>query len=330
MMGGAARPGSVTAWALSGTAWLVYAFFYAPIALLVVFSFSDDRNVGRWGGFTLSWYEQFIDHSQLQNSLWVSIRVAVLSTVISVVLGTLAALALERFRFRGQRVFDALLYLPIIIPDVTMAVMMLLFFSEGIRIAELAFGLDLTKGFTTITISHIAFNISFVSVVVRARLSGMNEQLEEAALDLYANRWRSFRYVTLPQIAPGIAGGALLALTLSLDDVVVTQFASGPGFHHPAGVRVRHDPPRCHPAHQRRLSHHAGGVGHAGDPVACHPTPPDRRDGPEPGNPPAQACSSWSALTSTEPAPPSHRSVDTIRPQPCRREPPSEGEAGRG
>ena len=229
MMGGAARPGSVTAWALSGTAWLVYAFFYAPIVLLVVFSFSDDRNVGRWGGFTLSWYEQFIDHSQLQNSLWVSIRVALLSTVISVVLGTLAALALERFRFRGQRVFDALLYLPIIIPDVTMAVMMLLFFSEGIRIAELAFGLDLTKGFTTITISHIAFNVSFVSVVVRARLSGMNEQLEEAALDLYANRWRSFRYVTLPQIAPGIAGGALLALTLSLDDVVVTQFASGPG-----------------------------------------------------------------------------------------------------
>ncbi|MXY77832.1 MAG: ABC transporter permease, partial [Acidimicrobiia bacterium] len=214
---------------LSGTAWLVYAFFYAPIALLVVFSFSDDRNVGRWGGFTLSWYEQFIDHSQLQNSLWVSIRVALLSTVISVVLGTLAALALERFRFRGQQVFDALLYLPIIIPDVTMAVMMLLFFSEGIRIAELLFGLDLTKGFTTITISHIAFNISFVSVVVRARLSGMNEQLEEAALDLYANRWRSFRYVTLPQIAPGIAGGALLALTLSLDDVVVTQFASGPG-----------------------------------------------------------------------------------------------------
>ena len=229
MIGRTARPGNVTAWALSGTAWLVYAFFYAPIVLLVVFSFSDDRNVGRWGGFTLSWYEQFIDHSQLQNSLWVSIRVALLSTVISVVLGTLAALALERFRFRGQRVFDALLYLPIIIPDVTMAVMMLLFFSEGIRIAELLFGLDLTKGFTTITISHIAFNISFVSVVVRARLSGMNEQLEEAALDLYANRWRSFRYVTLPQIAPGIAGGALLALTLSLDDVVVTQFASGPG-----------------------------------------------------------------------------------------------------
>ncbi len=229
MSRGAVRPRGTTRAALTGGAWLVYTFFYAPIVLLVVFSFSDDRNVGRWGGFTLSWYEDFIHHSQLQNSLWVSVRVAVLSTVISVVLGTLSALALERFRFRGRRVFDALLYLPIIIPDVTMAVMMLLFFSESIRLAEALLGLELTKGFSTITISHIAFNISFVSVVVRARLSGMDENLEEAALDLYASRWRSFRYVTFPQIAPGIAGGALLALTLSLDDVVVTQFASGPG-----------------------------------------------------------------------------------------------------
>jgi len=227
--GSAVRPRGATRAVLTGGSWLVYTFFYAPIVLLVVFSFSDDRNVGRWGGFTLSWYEDFIQHSQLQNSLWVSIRVAVLSTIVSVVLGTLSALALERFRFRGRRVFDALLYLPIIIPDVTMAVMMLLFFSEAIRVGEALLGLELSKGFTTITISHIAFNISFVSVVVRARLSGMDENLEEAALDLYATRWRSFRYVTFPQIAPGIAGGALLALTLSLDDVVVTQFASGPG-----------------------------------------------------------------------------------------------------
>ena len=229
MSGRAVRPRGATRAALTGGAWLVYSFFYAPIALLVIFSFSDDRNVGRWGGFTLSWYEDFINHSQLQNSLWVSVRVALLSTIISVVLGTLSALALERFRFRGRRVFDALLYLPIIIPDVTMAVMMLLFFSESIRVAEALLGLDLSKGLATITISHIAFNISFVSVVVRARLAGMDENLEEAALDLYATRWRSFRYVTFPQIAPGIAGGALLALTLSLDDVVVTQFASGPG-----------------------------------------------------------------------------------------------------
>ena len=229
MSGSSVRPRGTTRAALCGGAWIVYTFFYAPIVLLVVFSFSDDRNVGRWGGFTLLWYDDFFQHSQLQNSLWVSIRVAVLSTLISVVLGTLSALALERFRFRGRRVFDALLYLPIIIPDVTMAVMMLLFFSEAIRLGEALLGVELAKGFTTITVSHIAFNISFVSVVVRARLAGMSEDLEEAALDLYATRWRTFRYVTLPQIAPGIAGGALLALTLSLDDVVVTQFASGPG-----------------------------------------------------------------------------------------------------
>jgi len=228
-MSSTVQPRGTTKIALTAHSWLVYLFFFAPIFVLIVFSFSDDRNVGRWGGFTLEWYQDFVEHSQLQNAVWVSIRVALLSTVISVVLGTLAALALERFKFKGRKVFDALLYLPIIIPDVTMAVMMLLFFAEFFEILDSVFGWDVQKGLGSITISHIAFNISFVSVVVRARLSGMNEQLEEAALDLYANRWRSFRYVTLPQIAPGIAGGALLALTLSLDDVVVTQFASGPG-----------------------------------------------------------------------------------------------------
>ena len=110
-----------------------------------------------------------------------------------------------------------------------MAVMMLLFFSEFFDLVNLLFGTDLRKGFASITVSHIAFNISFVSVVVRARLAGMDKRLEEAAMDLYASRWKAFRHVTLPQIAPGVAGGALLALTLSLDDVVVTQFASGPG-----------------------------------------------------------------------------------------------------
>jgi len=215
--------------ALSLHAIAIYVFFYAPIVLLFIFSFSDSRNPGVWGGFTLDWYAEFAEHTTLQKSLWVSVRVALLSTVISVLLGTLAALSLERFTFRGRRVFDALLYLPIIVPDVTMAVMILLFFSQFFDVIDAVFGIGLQKGFSTITLSHIAFNISFVSVVVRARLAGMNENLEEAALDLYATRWRTFRYVTFPQIAPGIAGGALLALTLSLDDVVVTQFASGPG-----------------------------------------------------------------------------------------------------
>ena len=208
---------------------VVFAFFYAPIAILVVFSFSNDRVVGRWGGFTFDWYGKFWNNNQLTNSISVSLQVAAISTVVSVVLGTLSALALERFTFRGKRVFDALLYLPIIIPDVTMGIMMLVFFAEGIDVIDALFGITLSKGLATITLSHVAFCISFVSVVVRARLSGMDERLEEAAADLYATRWQTFRHVTLPQILPGVAGGGLLALTLSLDDVVVSQFTSGPG-----------------------------------------------------------------------------------------------------
>jgi spermidine/putrescine transport system permease protein len=214
---------------MGGHAALVYIFFYAPIMLLVIFSFSGDKLVGRWGGFTFDWYREFWNNEQLADSIWVSLRVAAVSTVVSVVLGTLAALSLERFKFRGQRVFDALLYLPIIIPDVTMGIMMLVFFAEGIELLDNVLGIQLSKGIATITVSHIAFNISFVSVVVRARLAGMDQRLEEAAMDLYATRWKTFRYITLPQILPGVVGGGLLALTLSLDDVVVTQFAAGPG-----------------------------------------------------------------------------------------------------
>ena len=216
--------------ALHINGWLVYIFFYAPIALLVLFSFSDNRNVGIWGGFTLDWYQDFFDNSNARGALSNSVQIAIVVTIISVILGTMSALALERFTFRGKKVFDALLYLPIIIPDVTMAVMLLLFFGEFFDLLDMLFGLQLRKGFWSITISHIAFNISFVSVIVRARLSGMNTNLEEAAVDLYASRWKAFRHVTFPQIVPGIAGGALLAMTLSLDDVVITQFVTGPGW----------------------------------------------------------------------------------------------------
>ena len=224
------KPRGLTKFGLHLSGWLVYLFFYAPILILVIFSFSDSRNISTWGGFTLGWYEEFLDSSNAQGALWNSIQVAIFVTIISVVLGTLSALALERFTFRGKKVFDALLYLPIIIPDVTMAVMLLLFFGQAIDWLDSIFGIQLQKGFWSIAISHVAFNISFVSVVVRARLAGMSTNLEEAAEDLYASRWKAFRYVTFPQILPGIAGGALLALTLSLDDVVITQFVAGPGW----------------------------------------------------------------------------------------------------
>jgi len=205
---------------LTVNGWLVFVFLYAPIAVVILFSFSNSPNVGRWGGFTLSWYERMIQNEQLMNSLKNSVIVAIISTVLSTILGTAAAIALDRYRrWVGRGTFDAIVYLPIIIPDVTMAVMLLLWFTS--------IGMDL--GLTTITLSHIAFNISFVAVVVRARLANMDPAMEEAAADLYADRWQAFRRVTLPMIMPGVLGGGLLALTLSLDDVVITSFVQGPG-----------------------------------------------------------------------------------------------------
>ena len=208
---------------------LVFAFFYLPIVLLIILSFNDNRMVGQWGGASLRWYREMIGNGPVLNAMQNSVIVAVGSTLVSTILGTAAALALERYRFRGQRVFDGLVYLPVIIPDVTMAVMMLLFFARAFAMVFAATGTALDLGLGTITLSHIAFNISFVAIVVRARLGGLDRNLEEAAADLYAGKWQTFRHVTLPLIMPGVLGGALLALTLSLDDVVITSFVSGPG-----------------------------------------------------------------------------------------------------
>lgn len=214
---------------LAANAWLVYGFFYLPIVVLVVLSFNDSRLVGTWRGFTLDWYAQMLDNGAVLRAIRSSLIVAALSTVVATALGTAAALALQRYRFRGRQAFDALLYLPVIVPDVTMAVMLLLFFVRAADAMFVVSGAQVRLGLTTITLSHIAFNISFVAIVVRARLAGMDPTLEEAAADLYADRWQAFRRVTLPQMMPGVLGGALLALTLSLDDVVITSFVSGPG-----------------------------------------------------------------------------------------------------
>lgn len=210
-------------------AWVVFLFFYAPIVLLIVFSFNDNDNVGIWTEPSLRWYGEMFQDDRVMGALRNSLVVAFFSTIVSTVFGTMLAIALERYRFRGRGALDGIAYLPIIIPDVTMAVMLLVFFFQAFGILGDLFDMRLTTGLTTIALSHIAFSISFVAVVVRARLSQLDGSLEEAAADLYANRWQAFRRVTLPLIAPGVAGGALLALTLSLDDVVVTQFVSGAG-----------------------------------------------------------------------------------------------------
>jgi spermidine/putrescine transport system permease protein len=216
--GASARPTTERVLRING--WLVFGFLYLPILIVVVFSFSDHQNVGIWGGFSLRWYDRMFGNTELLNALRNTLWVAFWSTIFSTIMGTAAALALDRYRkWLGRGTFDAVLYLPVIIPDVTMAVMLLLWFTQ----------IGLPLGRVSIALAHIAFNISFVAIVVRARLAHMDPAVEEAAADLYANRWQVFRRVTLPLIMPGVVGGGLLALTLSLDDVVITSFVQGPG-----------------------------------------------------------------------------------------------------
>lgn len=198
---------------------VIFAFLYVPILILVIYSFNSNDVVGVWESFSFQWYERLIHNRSVMSALSTSLWVAIWSTVVSTVLGTLAALVLERYRFRGQLTFDGVLYLPIIIPDIVMALStLLLFVMVGIALSRY-----------TILIAHVAFNISFVAVVVRARLADMDESLEEAAADLGADQWATFRRVTLPLLMPGIVAAALLAFTLSLDDFVITFFVSGPG-----------------------------------------------------------------------------------------------------
>ena len=213
---------------LAAWAWMVFAFLYVPIIVLVVFSFNSSARVNIWGGFSFQWYGEALRNDVITSAIRVSLIVAFVSTVVSVVLGTAAALALDRYRFRGRRALDGTVYLPIVIPDITMAVMLLVFFAEAFKFID-SFGPRFTLGISTVALSHIAFNISFVCVVVRARLDQFDRTLEEAARDLYASGWNTFRRVTLPLIMPGIAAGGLLALTLSLDDVVISAFVAGPG-----------------------------------------------------------------------------------------------------
>ncbi len=199
---------------------LSYFFLYAPIIILLVFSFNASRFASAdWKGFTLDWYRELFNDRAIGMALRNSLYIGLSSTLVATVFGTMVALAMERYTFRGKLAFDSLLYLPIIIPDIAMAVMLLLFFVMA----------RIPLGRTTIIISHIAFNISFVAVVVRARLAQFDITLEEAAQDLYADNWQTFRRVTLPLLMPGILGGALLAFTLSLDDFVITFFTAGPG-----------------------------------------------------------------------------------------------------
>jgi spermidine/putrescine transport system permease protein len=210
-----------------------FIFLYAPILVLVAFSFNDSRLAAQWQGFTLKWYAQMMESEAVLDAFWNSLIVAVAATLISTVLGTMTAIAMERFRFPLRKTYDGILYLPVIVPDIVMGVSLLAFFALLIEWINSGFGLTGNEawrpGLATVIIAHVAFNISFVAIVVRTSLRDFNKALEEAAQDLGANEWVTFRRITLPLIMPGILGGALLAFTLSLDDFVITFFTTGPG-----------------------------------------------------------------------------------------------------
>ncbi len=204
---------------LRAHAWLVYAFLYAPIAILVLFSFNRTSQTAVWQGFTLEWYGRLLRDDVILASVRNSLIVGVAATVVATVLGTLAALALGRYAFRGQGATKNLLYLPIIIPEVVIGAALVTFFGVA----------NLRLSLTTVVIAHVVFSISYVAIVVRARLSGFDRSLEEAALDLGARPLQTFLRVTLPLILPAIVSGALLVFTVSIDDYVITSFVAGVG-----------------------------------------------------------------------------------------------------
>lgn len=221
---------------------LVYLFLWLPIVVLVVFSFNDSPSVSAWRGFSTRWYENIaagtvsvsgiatnFQTELLLRSVRNSLLVAGTATAVATVLGTMFALAAHRGRFAGRRLWDALFALPVVIPDITQGVSLAIFFHLVFDLWASLTGQRLVSGFGTIIIAHVAFNIAYVAIVVRARLATMDGRLEEAARDLGANRWQTFVRITLPILAPGILAGALLAFTLSLDDFVVTFFTSGVG-----------------------------------------------------------------------------------------------------
>jgi spermidine/putrescine transport system permease protein len=214
--------------ALGINAALVFGFIYLPVLILIIFSFNNTRSVAVFTGFSTSWYTALVRNQELLDAARNSLLVGLITTVVATIIGTLLALAMERYRFKLRTTFDANLYLPIVIPEIVMGIALLLFFNQALfPFLQNVFGIRASTGLHTITISHIAFDIPFVYVIVRARLADFDRTLEEAAADLGADEWQTFQRVTLPLLMPGIIGGALLAFTLSLDDYLITVFTKG-------------------------------------------------------------------------------------------------------
>lgn len=197
---------------------LMYLFLYIPIIVLVLFSFNDSKLNAVWTGFSLKWYGSLFNNHSILEAAKNSLIIAFMSTIISVMLGTITAVGMYKYKFKGKTVLDGLLYVPIIIPEIVMGIAMLAFFSQ----------VKMPLGITTLTLAHVTFSVSYVFIVVRTRLEGFDKSLEEAAMDLGATPMQTFFKVTLPIIMPGILAGGLLAFTLSLDDVIISFFVAGP------------------------------------------------------------------------------------------------------
>lgn len=198
---------------------LVYAFLFMPILVIVVNSFNatTTKPYMSWKGFTLDWYSKLWDNSSLLEAFGNTMIIAVISTVLATIIGTLAAIGMYKYRFRGRKVIDALLYIPVVIPEIVLGIALLTIFAK----------VNIPRGMITLILAHVTFCIPFVIFNVRARLSGYDNSIEEASMDLGANRLVTFFEITLPILAPGILGGALLAFTLSIDDVIISYFVYG-------------------------------------------------------------------------------------------------------
>jgi putrescine transport system permease protein len=199
---------------------LGFAFLYLPIVLLVVYSFNASRLVTVWAGFSTKWYGELFRNESILDAAWVTVRVAFISATVATVLGTLAAVALVRYtRFNGRTLFTGMVYAPLVMPEVITGLSLLLLFVS----------IDFARGFWTVTLAHITFSLCFVAVVVQSRLVSFDRSLEEAAQDLGCPPFQAFMKVTLPVIFPAVLSGWMLAFTLSLDDLVIASFTSGPG-----------------------------------------------------------------------------------------------------
>lgn len=197
---------------------LIYSFLYIPIFTLIFYSFNDSKLNAVWKGFTFDWYIKLWSNTNILDAAKVSITVGIVSTIIATMLGTLVAVGMYRYRFRGKGLLDAMLYIPLVMSEIVMGIGLLVLFSM----------VEMPLGMGTIIIAHVTFCIPFVVVVVNARLNGFDKSVEEAAMDLGANEWHTFRLITLPIIGPAIAAGAMLAFTVSIDDVIVSFFVAGP------------------------------------------------------------------------------------------------------